>query len=953
MNVTVTGESKINGDIEVSASGNDAKDGFGLLLDGGTFSGKLVLDASAAAAMATAPDKAWVKRTDANVAGDAIDIPEDYMWIETETAGVYKLVEAVVVTFVTEDGIVAPEAQRIEKGTKATKPTDPTKEHYSFLGWFAEGAEKAFDFDTPITKDITLTAKFEGDPVRIIYANHFTGDIIEEFNVHYGDPKSEYTISQAAIDSIPPREGYHFELNDMWTIPVAETATKNTVYVLKWIKGLTVQFVYDNGNDPVSVNVDEGTTVDEPTTEPTREGYTFAGWFNGNNAYDFSKPVTESLVLTAHWTANKMTVTFKVDDKTTEVLVDYDTAVAEPAAPTKDGCIFAGWFAEGAETAFDFTTPITENIILTAQWTEAVAKIGEIGYTSLEDAFAAAQNGDTITLLKDVTINGITVNKTVTLDLNGKEVSSASPELFVVTGDLTITGNGKITGPENGADYDSKALIDVDGGKLNVVNGTLTATGTGSDGMYGVYVLNGGTAVFGTEDGDGPTITSHFAAIGTNNTTAPATITVNGGTYTANAAPTNNEWWSYFCAPIYAAAAGNYTINGGTFNGYYGISDRYVNVDQTVTIGSEAQFEASSGTQIFVDEKTGSAGSENRTIKASYERSVPEGYAWLMLREDEYLLVKKVKVTFDLADGTIPVEGDDNGQTIKTVPAGGTVEAPADPVKKGFTFAGWFYEDEEFDFDTPITEDITLTAQWNEITYVAQNTNTLEKYETLNAALSEANSGDTVVPLTDITNEAYILVMNGVTLDLQGYNVIGAKLFYVTGTLIDTKPKDVRGQFSADAYYLGKSQGSYFPIYNAAAGTYSLYNLSIEQWDNNTPYGYSYRMRRSERAEATTAILSDEETLGRVAAAITMYWQDDSGSTAKTVQKTIAFSNELMVRYCEDYCNEPPQKYLVYKISFTGLDNLAGPVTAVPSFVVYDANGAIMMTLAGKTWTLK
>ena len=36
----------------------------------------------------------------------------------------------------------------------------------------------------------------------------------------------------------------------------------------------------------------------------------------------------------------------------------------------------------------------------------------------------------------------------------------------------------------------------VDGGKLTIENGTLTATGSGSDGMYGVYVLGGGTAVF-------------------------------------------------------------------------------------------------------------------------------------------------------------------------------------------------------------------------------------------------------------------------------------------------------------------------------------------------------------------------------------------------------------------------------------------------------------------------
>ena len=83
VSVTVTGSSTITGDIEVSASGSDAKDGFSLLLDGGTFSGAIVVDATAAAAMAATPDKATVKKSETV----NITIPEDYKWVETETEG--------------------------------------------------------------------------------------------------------------------------------------------------------------------------------------------------------------------------------------------------------------------------------------------------------------------------------------------------------------------------------------------------------------------------------------------------------------------------------------------------------------------------------------------------------------------------------------------------------------------------------------------------------------------------------------------------------------------------------------------------------------------------------------------------------------------------------------------------------------------------------------------------
>ena len=262
---------------------------------------------------------------------------------------------------------------------------------------------------------------------------------------------------------------------------------------------------------------------------------------------------------------------------------------------------------------------------------EAVARTGGVNYTTLAKAIEVAKAGDTVELLKDTKIETIEIDKKVVLDLGKHEVSSDEPVLFAVTkdGDFTITGNGKITGPENGKAFDGKSLIQVDAGKLVVENGTLTATGEGSDGMYGVYVLNGGKAVFGVKDAEeGPVVTSHFAAIGTNNTTAPADITVYGGTYTANAAPAESDWWSYFCAPVYAAGAGTYDLQGGTFNGYYGISSRYANVEQMITMG-DVTMTASSGTQVFVDEQTGSAGTADRHIQATGNTlTLPEVYAW-------------------------------------------------------------------------------------------------------------------------------------------------------------------------------------------------------------------------------------------------------------------------------------------------------------------------------------
>lgn len=47
--------------------------------------------------------------------------------------------------------------QKVVQGQKAQKPADPVKAGYRFDGWYQQGA--AFDFDTAIVSDLTLTAK--------------------------------------------------------------------------------------------------------------------------------------------------------------------------------------------------------------------------------------------------------------------------------------------------------------------------------------------------------------------------------------------------------------------------------------------------------------------------------------------------------------------------------------------------------------------------------------------------------------------------------------------------------------------------------------------------------------------------------------------------------------------------------------------------------------------------
>ncbi|AFU71203.1 RCC1 repeat-containing protein [Bifidobacterium asteroides PRL2011] len=70
--------------------------------------------------------------------------------------------------------------------------------------------------------------------------------------------------------------------------------------------------------------------VQRPTTDPTREGYQFDGWFINEVAYDFSKPVTKGLTLTAHWTPNKQNNQWNINPDKGSQLGSESTTITPP-----------------------------------------------------------------------------------------------------------------------------------------------------------------------------------------------------------------------------------------------------------------------------------------------------------------------------------------------------------------------------------------------------------------------------------------------------------------------------------------------------------------------------------------------------------------------------------------------------------------------------------------------
>lgn len=195
---------------------------------------------------------------------------------------------------------------------------------------------------------------------------------------------------------------------------------------------------FDNEGTKTTATVVKGEKVAEPTA-PTKEGYTFAGWYNGAEKYDFTKPVTDNLTLTAKWTINTYTVTFS--DGVTAQKVEHGKLVTEPQAPTKEGYTFVGWY--NGKEKYDFTKPVTKDLTLTAEWKVVPGK-EEVEVPTIdpkepveEVTIGVANQGKTETILtesiKDETLkeaieekiaDGVDVNTVVNVDLVKPEETS-------------------------------------------------------------------------------------------------------------------------------------------------------------------------------------------------------------------------------------------------------------------------------------------------------------------------------------------------------------------------------------------------------------------------------------------------------------------------------------------------------------------------------------------------
>ena len=572
------------------------------------------------------------------------------------------------VTFNSNGGTeIAP--KEVVSGLKIKAPSTPTKDKYLFRGWYEDSTfSKEFDFNTLITSDMTLYAKWEA--ANSINEIRLAGDIqygtvsvgtlpsfnpttttdsitIDETNSDWVKRTSTTSLwggfagnTPVAYNDGKTYYGYDFCVNtndgyqlasDLKVIYNGDDVT-TTANISRYAWGAyvavdlgkangtpvvyTITFNSNDGTSVESQNVNAGEKLKEPTPAPTREGFTFDGWYEDSTfstKFNFDTPITDNMTLYAKWTENKYTLTFDANGgsgtmtSVTDLTGEYTLPANEFTAPS--GKQFKGWSLT-TDGAIVTKVDMTENRTVYAIWenipvvtyTVSFAANGGTGtmadVTGISGEYTLPANGFTAPAGKQFkawSVGGVekAVGDKITVTAN-TTVTAVWEPIPVTTYDLTTSvngGHGTISAGENGITEGTSKIITftpdsgyeidkvmVNGTETTVTGNTLTVTMDGNKNVVVTYKAIEYTI----------TVTDGKATIGAGSEISKAAegTTV---TLTANAAPSGKVFdkWEVVSGGITLADANSATTTFTMPASAVSVKATYKNAPHTHTYNQE------------------------------------------------------------------------------------------------------------------------------------------------------------------------------------------------------------------------------------------------------------------------------------------------------------------------------------------------------------------------------
>ncbi len=628
---------------------------------------------------------------------------------------------------------------------------------YTFAGWYVEGNDTLVSIlDAGTFGDKTFVAKIvAASRVNVTfdldYQDEHGADVKTTVSVVQG-----YAIPAASVPSTS-RTGYTFAhwTKDGVEFNMSTPITENTTLVAVWSVNKHA-VLFDKNTDDENVTgmpneadyaaVEYGTAISK-TTDPSRTGYTFGGWFTDSacadeDAFDFDNDLMpdNDLVLYAKWTANNVTVTYALTGDVpsgvtapTAVTVSYGTVISLPAGLTVAGYALT-WSDGAAAVTFPYTA--VANVTLTGTYVHVEYNI-TINVSPTEGGTvtgaAKAHYNDNVTL----TVTPAEGYELLTLTVDGTDIKS-NKSFTMPESDVTVSATfGKISYTITIGEA-VNGTVTVDGGETTAQMGdTVTLSATPAVG----YELNKFTV--DGEDIDGNTFTMPAKdvtvsatfrglphSITIDSTITNGTVTVKGGATTARTGDTVE----LTVTPAEGYALDTLKMNGTDIkasksftmpNADVTITATFVKTAYTITIDStivngsvsvEGNIDtANTGEEITII-VTPDTGYELATLTANGE-DIKATKKYTMKDENVTISATFVKktytVTFNVDGGTAIAD--------QTVKHGEKATKPADPKKVGYTFGGWFKNSAKtvaYNFETEtVTGPTTIYAKWTAKTY--------------------------------------------------------------------------------------------------------------------------------------------------------------------------------------------------------------------------------------------
>ena len=367
--------------------------------------------------------------------------------------------------------------QIVQAGEKAIQPDVPSRQGYQFTDWYLDDTK--YDFNTAVTKDMTLTAKWTANSYTITFDTD-GGSAVAPITQDYG--------TQITAPADPTREGCTFIGWDK-AIPATMPAEDLTVTAQWRINQYTITFDTDGGSEIAPITQDYGTPITAPA-DPTREGYTFIGW---DKAIPATMPA-EDLTVTAQWKdSEKPTGEIKISKNSWKAFLNNitfglffkDTQTVTITAADNSGTVFVSYLV----THQDLSEAELQSLVFSGyQEPFHIDPNGEyIVYAMLADASLNVTylRSDRITLDNVQPViggieNGKTYCKAQTVTINEKYVDTVTVNGAAVT--LNENGGFTLT-PANG---EQKIVV------TDKAGNTAEMTVTVNDGhTYGDWVSNG------------------------------------------------------------------------------------------------------------------------------------------------------------------------------------------------------------------------------------------------------------------------------------------------------------------------------------------------------------------------------------------------------------------------------------------------------------------------------